>query len=162
MMNNRINKYLELGWLRGKQWMAQIDEIVWALSNGSKKVPFKREDLTYLYDAEEIVKLRFFSATAEENRIDSLVREIDQACQSFNSSSFTHIAMFVQTSTKNPLMMHEFNKLSEVVAMFNINAPVLWGLGEDDSIGEEIFITIILSKEEINERRKDETTHELG
>ena len=27
---------------------------------------------------------------------------------------------------------------------------------------EEIFITIILSKEEINERRKDETTHELG
>ena len=70
--------------------------------------------------------------------------------------------MFVQTSTKNPLMMHEFNKLSEVVAIFNINAPVLWGLGEDDTIGEEIFITIILSKEEINERRKDETTHELG
>ena len=44
-------------------------------------------------------------------------------------------------------MMHEFNKLSEVVTMFNIDAPVLWGLGEDDTIGEEIFITIILSKE---------------
>ena len=127
MMNNRINKYQEFGRLRGKHWMAQIDEMVWALSNGSKKVPFKREDLTYLYDAEEIVKLRFFSAKA--------------------SCAFTHIAMFVQTSTKNPLMMHEFNKLSEVVAMFNIDAPVLWGLGEDDSIGEEIFITIILSKE---------------
>ena len=129
MMNNRINKYQEFGRLRGKHWMAQIDEMVWALSNGSKKVPFKREDLTYLYDAEEIVKLRFFSAKAEENRVDSLV------------------PMFVQTSTKNPLMMHEFNKLSEVVTMFNIDAPVLWGLGEDDTIGEEIFITIILSKE---------------
>ncbi len=147
MMNNRINKYQELGWLRGKHWMAQIDEIVWALSNESKKVPLKREDLTYLYDAEEIVKLRFFSATAEVNRVDSLVREIDQANQSLNPSSFTHIAMFVQTSTKNPLMMHEFNKLSEVVALFNTSAPILWGLGEDDSIGEEIFITIILSKE---------------
>jgi cell division GTPase FtsZ len=147
MMNNRINKYQEFGRLRGKHWMAQIDEMVWALSNGSKKVPFKREDLTYLYDAEEIVKLRFFSATAEENRVDSLVREIDLAYPSLNSCAFTHIAMFVQTSTKNPLMMHEFNKLSEVVAMFNIDAPVLWGLGEDDSIGEEIFITIILSKE---------------
>ena len=147
MMMNKTNKYQELGRLRGKHWMAQIDEMVWALSNESKKVPFKRENLTYLYNAEEIVKLRFFSATAEENRVDSLVREIDQACQSFNPSSFTHITMFVQTSTKNPLMMHEFNKLSEVVAMFNIDAPVLWGLGEDDSIGEEIFITIILSKE---------------
>ena len=87
MMNNRINKYQELGWLRGKQWMAQIDEIVWALSNGSKKVPFKREDLTYLYDAEEIVKLRFFSATAEENRIDSLVREIGDVCTDINKES---------------------------------------------------------------------------
>lgn len=147
MMMNKTNKYREFGSLRGKHWMAQIDEMVWALSNESKKVPFKREDLTYLYDAEEIVKLRFFSATAEENRIDSLVREIDQACQSFNPSSFTHIAMFVQTSTKKPLMMHEFNKLSEVVALFNTNSPILWGLGEDDSIGEEIFITIILNKE---------------
>jgi hypothetical protein len=55
--------------------------------------------------------------------------------------------MFVQTSTKNPLMMHEFNELSKVVALFNTNAPILWGLGEDNSIGEEIFITIILSKE---------------
>ena len=55
--------------------------------------------------------------------------------------------MFVQTSTKNPLMMYEFNELSKVVTLFNTSAPVLWGLGEDDSIGEEIFITIILSKE---------------
>ena len=147
MMMNKTNKYQELGRLRGKHWMAQIDEMVWALSNGSKKVPFKREDFTYLYDAEEIVKLRFFSATAEENRVDSLVREIDQAYSSLNSCAFTHIAMFVQTSTKNPLMMYEFNKLSEVVSIFNTGTPVLWGLGEDDSIGEEIFITIILSKE---------------
>ena len=127
--------------------MAQIDEMVWALSNGFKKVPFKRENLTYLYDAEEIVKLRFFSSTAEENRVDSLIREINQAYPSLNSCAFTHIAMFVQTSTKNPLMMYEFNELSKVVTLFNTSAPVLWGLGEDDSIGEEIFITIILSKE---------------
>ena len=56
-MNNRINKYQEFGRLRGKHWMAQIDEMVWALTNGSKKVPFKREDFTYLYDAEEIVNI---------------------------------------------------------------------------------------------------------
>ena len=29
MMNNRINKYQEFGRLRGKHWMAQIDEMVW-------------------------------------------------------------------------------------------------------------------------------------
>lgn len=146
---NNIRRFSDTSLLQGHRWMAQIDELVWMLVNESKKVPIKKEDLTYLYEAEQIVRLRYFSCPkASEERIGNIVREVAEAKCSGSFESFTRISMLAQTSKAHPLMMHEFNRLSEIVGMFNPKVPVLWGLGEDDSLGENVFLIVVLSKNE--------------
>ena len=144
-MNEKDRILQEIGVFQGYQWKAEIDEIVWMLIKESQKVLFEKEDMSYLYQSERIIRYRFYSYPKEgETRVESIIHELIES--NISDYTYTHIAMLIQTSKKYPLMMYEFNKLAEIPSMINPNAPLLLGMGETQGLGDKMFVMLVLSK----------------
>lgn len=86
---------------------------------------------------------------ALENAIAS-----DEAVEIINRASSVMINIISSSEARRPLTMEEMQHLNEFITGISENCDVVWGLTEDDSLGDAVKVIILV---DINDKSWDST-----
>lgn len=123
-----------------------LDDLIQKIVGQSTLIRFSTNDLNYLYQESVVYSKVFYSRFIPGmTRMESVYWEIQNAIGSELRQYNKAILLFMH-SRRNPLMMKEFESVSDIVKCFPENVSIKWGLGFDDSIGARIALYLICSK----------------
>ena len=119
--------------------MGQVENAIQRLA------PIPRKDLEYLFQTKLIKEQLFRSRTYEKcDRIDYLLELIYK----YNNEDYnqdTKVAITIKASSNHPVTEEELSRLKCVENRFNPSVPILWGVGTDDSLEDEVSMLMLVS-----------------
>ncbi len=123
-----------------------LDDLIQKIVGQSTLIRFSTNDLNYLYQESVVYSKVFYSRFIPGmTRMGSVYWEIQNAI-GFELKQYNKVILLFMHSHRHPLMMKEFESVSDIVRCFPENVVIKWGLGFDDSIGARLALYMICSK----------------
>ena len=119
--------------------MGQVENAIQRLA------PIPRKDLEYLFQTKLIKEQLFRSRTyGKRDRIDYLL-ELIYKYNNEDYSQDTKVAITIKASSEHPVTEEELSRLKCVENRFNPSVPILWEVGTDDSLEDEVSMLMLAS-----------------
>ena len=123
-----------------------LEGLIRKIVDQSTVIQFSYNDLNYLYQESVVYSKVFYSRFIPGmTRMESVYWEIQNAI-GFELKQYNKVILLFMHSHRHPLMMKEFESVSDIVRCFPENVVIKWGLGFDDSIGARLALYMICSK----------------
>ncbi len=121
----------------------ELDALVQEFTNSTGMISLDKDDMSYLYDEKEILEVRITASSSDgEDRADAVCREFKEG----DYTAYDKVLMSIRYSEQHPLMMDDMNKVNEMMELFPGDFAIKWGLGIDNTLGDQIKVVVILSK----------------
>ncbi len=121
----------------------EIDELTQEIINTSTLVHILRKDISYLYDEKEILEVCITASSSDgEDRMDAVYREFKEG----GYTSYDKVFFSITYSEQYPLMMEDMNKVHNIMEIFPSEFSIKWGVGVDNSLGDQVKVVMILSR----------------